>query len=70
MAKYRVPLSGYASTVVAVETDETDPKKIVELAEEGAWVSLCHQCADHVEVGDEWVAVEVDGKPEVYEVED
>jgi hypothetical protein len=70
MAKYRVPLSGYAGTTVDVETDETDPEKIARLAEEDAYVSLCHQCASQADIGDEWTAVEHDGKPEIYRLED
>ena len=67
MARYAVPLQTYASTVVYVETDETDPNKIASLAEEQVEVgSLCHQCASDVDLGDVWEVVEYDGKPEVY----
>lgn len=70
MAKYRVPLSGYASMTVDVETDETDPEKIVELAMEEAYFGLCHQCASHGEVGDEWEPSKHEGEYEIYELED
>lgn len=70
MAKYRVPFNGYASTTVDVETDETDPAKIVDLAQEDTYVSLCHQCASSVDVGDEWEPVTHEGKLEVYKLED
>jgi len=52
---WRVPLTTWANTTVDVETDETDPAVIARLAEEQAYVSLCHQCAD-VDLGDEWTA--------------
>jgi hypothetical protein len=70
MAKYRVPLTGYASTTVDVETDKTNPQKIVELAIEEAHFGLCHHCASHGEVGDEWEPVTYDGKYEIYRLED
>lgn len=71
MTKYSVPLAGFASIAVTVETDETDPEVIVELAREEAGVSLCHQCAGHtnnsLDIGDDWEPVRnKDGKPEVY----
>lgn len=69
MARYRVPFTGYASTTVDVETTETDPDKIVRLAEEQVYFTLCHQCAGHGEVGDEWTPVEYDGAYEVYELD-
>lgn len=72
MPKYTVPLTSWANISVTVETDETDPEKIVELALEEAGVSLCHQCAGHtnnsLDVGDEWhPSRDKDGTPEVYE---
>ncbi|MFE9391694.1 hypothetical protein [Streptomyces sp. NPDC006784] len=70
MPKYTVPLTGYANIAVTVETDETDPEAIAELAQEQVYVSLCHQCGGHtnssLEVGDEWEAVRREhGTPEV-----
>lgn len=74
MPKYSVPMTSWASITVEVETDETDPQKIAELAQEEASISLCHQCADSrnnsLDIGDEWEPVLVDGKPEVYQLED
>lgn len=68
MARYAVPMQTYASTVVYVETDSTDPEEIVELAEDQLDVgSLCHQCSSEVEVGDVWEPVKFNGKFEVYE---
>lgn len=63
MAVYRVPLTTWANTTVDVETDSTDADEIARVAEESAYVSLCHQCATHLDVGDEWNAVETDGDP-------
>lgn len=72
MAKYSVPLNSYANISVDVETDETDPEKIAELAQEKTRVSVCHQCAgssnNSLEIGDEWSPTLQDGKPEVYKV--
>ncbi|MEU5742096.1 hypothetical protein ABZ784_29395 [Streptomyces tendae] len=60
MAKYNVPLTGWANITVTVETDETDPEKIVELAQDEAGASLCHHCASQtnnsLDLGDEWTA--------------
>ncbi|AWN05254.1 hypothetical protein SEA_IBANTIK_30 [Streptomyces phage Ibantik] len=67
MARYAVPMQTYASIVVYVETDSTDPEEIVELAEYQLDVgSLCHQCASAVEVGDIWEPIKFDGKFEFY----
>lgn len=63
IVRYRVPLTTWANTTVDVETDSTDADEISRLAEENAYVSLCHQCADKVDVGDEWNAVETNGDP-------
>lgn len=68
--KYVVPLSGFANIAVDVETDETDPEKIAELAIENASPSLCHQCSDgrndSLSLGDDWSPVRSgDGAPEV-----
>lgn len=75
MAKYNVPLTGWANITVTVETDETDPEKIAKLALEEAGVSLCHHCASEsnnsLDVGDEWQPNRFEGdKPEVYKVAD
>lgn len=72
MPKYNVPLTSHASITVEVETDENDPRKIAELAQESEWggASLCHQCAgsgnNGLDLGDEWEPYLVDGVPEVY----
>ncbi|WP_330479876.1 hypothetical protein OG301_39385 (plasmid) [Streptomyces platensis] len=72
MPKYNVPLTSWANISVTVETDETDPEKIAELAQEQAGVSLCHQCAGKhgLDIGDEWSLVRDGEVPEVYKVED
>lgn len=72
MATYHVPLTTWADATVTVETDETDPEKIVDLAMEQVSVSLCHHCSgnDGLTLGDTWEPVQNDGKPEVYKVED
>lgn len=74
MPTYSVPLTGYANIAVKVETEETDPEKIVELAQENVRASLCHQCRgsesnDSLELGDDWSPVVFDGKPEVYQLD-
>lgn len=72
MARYSVPLTGWANISVDVETDETDPDKIARLAEEQASPSLCHQCAgggnNWLEIGDEWAPGST--PPEVYKESD
>lgn len=71
MAKYTVPLTSWANIAVTVETDETDPEKIAELAMEQASPYLCHQCSgdrnDSLEIGDDWepVRAEADGLPNI-----
>ena len=74
MPKYTVPLTTWANIAVEVETDETDPKKIAQLAQEQAGVSLCCHCAGNhgLEIGDEWDAVHDNktGSPEVYQTSD
>lgn len=77
MATYIVPLTSYANIAVTVETDETDPEKIAELAIEIAAPSLCHQCAgqrnDSLEIGDDWNVVrglDGNGPPEVTKEKD
>lgn len=74
MTKYTVPLTGYANISVTVETDETDPEKIVELAQAEGGASLCHQCGgrtnNSLDLGDEWEPDrDKDGVPEIYEAE-
>jgi hypothetical protein len=69
MPKYTVPLTSWANIAVTVETDETDPEKIAELAIEQASPYLCHQCSgernDSLEIGDDWEPVRhgADGPP-------
>jgi hypothetical protein len=76
MAKYTVPLTGWANIAVTVETDETDPEEIAELAQMEAGASLCHHCSDSrndsLEIGDEWEPVISDetGKPEITKEDD
>ena len=75
MAKYVVPLNGWAGGTVTVETDETDPERIVELAFEKGIPGPCAQCGGwgqdwSLEVGDEWEpSRKEDGSPAIYEVE-
>lgn len=66
MARYSVPLTSYANTAVYVDTDETDPELIAEMAQEQANTGLCNQCASKVDLGDDWTPVLWNGKPEVY----
>jgi hypothetical protein len=72
MATYNVPLTGWANITVTVETDETDPEKIVELAQYEAGVSLCHHCAsstnNSLDIGDEWTPSRdvKTGAPDIY----
>lgn len=72
MATYMVPLTTWANATATVETDETDPEKIAELAMEQHAVSLCHQCAgrDGLEIGDIWDPIMDGGKPEVHKISD
>jgi hypothetical protein len=72
MAVYKVPLTTWANATVEVETNETDPEKIVELALDNMQASLCHQCSgrDSLEIGDVWDAVLDGDKPEIYKVSD
>lgn len=73
LKKYSVPMTGYANITVDVETDETDPVKIAELAQEAIRAHLCHECAgernDSLELVGEWdPVIGEDGKPEVCEI--
>jgi hypothetical protein len=57
--KYKIPLNGYASVTISIETDETDPERIYEEAMAGGIPGICAQCsgwgASHsLEIGDEW----------------
>jgi hypothetical protein len=77
MPKYRVPLTTYASASILVETDETDPEKILEEALGEGVPGICAQCSgwgrNHsLEVGDEWEPVQdvETGEPEIYEESD
>ncbi|MGN6128502.1 MAG: hypothetical protein ACTHON_18240 [Humibacter sp.] len=75
MPKYRVPMTTWANATVDVETDETDPEKIFELATEGA-PSICAQCSGwgrkhSLEIGDDWEpATDEEGGASVYELKD
>lgn len=59
MAKYTVHFGTYASQPVTVEVD-IDPdmdrdearQKIEDAAYEQVHISLCHQCANHFDLGD------------------
>lgn len=55
--KYTVLLQSAAGTWVDVEADT--PQEAAQRGEEDAHVSICHQCAGQVDVGDEWEVVEV-----------
>lgn len=77
MAKYRVPLNGYASATVTVETDETDPEVIAQLALMEGVPSPCAQCGGwgrdwSLEIGDEWEPSRrtEDSPPEIYKESD
>lgn len=73
MAKYTVPLTSWANATVTVETDETDPEKIVELAYDDT-PGICAQCGGwgrtfSLEIGDEWETVprsDDDPTPTIY----
>lgn len=65
--KYLVSMSTGASGVVEVEADS--PDEAVDKACEEMYVSICHQCAREVTVGDEWepeAAYEVESNKEVW----
>jgi hypothetical protein len=67
MARITVPLMTWANIAVTIDTDETDPEKIAELASENVKAYLCTQCADSgndsLELGDDWQPVRTDGGP-------
>jgi hypothetical protein len=71
MAKYTVLLVSHANATVTVETDETDPERILEAAWENT-PSICAQCGGwgrkfSLELGDEWEPVEDEnGNPTIY----
>ena len=73
MAKYTVLLVTWANATVTVETDETDPERIAELAYENA-PDICAQCGGwgrdfSLEIGDEWDTVPRSGddpSPTIY----
>ncbi|OEV11332.1 hypothetical protein [Streptomyces nanshensis] len=72
--RYVVPLTTAANIAVTVETDETDPEKIAELAieqAEQAMPELCRQCSDTVELGDDYRPVRMndDSVPTVTKLE-
>lgn len=72
MAKYTIPLSGYASATLTIETDETDPENILEEALSAGVPGICAQCSGwgrpySIDLGDEWEPVlRSDGSPEIY----
>lgn len=77
MTKYTVPLTGYANATVTVETDETDPETILELAYEKGAPDVCAQCGGwgrdfSLEIGDEWEPIRNDktGEIEMYKEDD
>lgn len=77
MAKYSVPFTTWASTVIEVEVpdDMTDPEQIADLALEQmakeSGPALCHQCAigrrgnGGLEIGDEWEPTRDGDKPDI-----
>ncbi|MFJ6636608.1 hypothetical protein ACIQMR_35370 [Streptomyces sp. NPDC091376] len=73
MAKYTIPLNGYASATLTIETDETDPELILEEALNQGVPGICAQCSGwgrpfSIELGDEWEETrKPDGTPEIYE---
>ena len=69
--KYRISFVTSASGSITVETDETDPERIVEEAYAEGIPGICAQCSgwgrDHeLEVGDEWDVDEDDKGPVIY----
>lgn len=50
MKKWAVMIEVYASTLVVVEAETEEAAR--DAAYETAHVSVCHQCSDHLEVGD------------------
>lgn len=79
MARYSVPFTTWASTIVDIEVpdDVTDPTEIVELAERKLYdigtPDLCHQCSGggrggtgNLSIGDDDWAVPIhNGAPEI-----
>lgn len=69
MTVYQVSFETWAGGHIQVETDETDPERIVEAAYEEGIPGLCAGCSgwgrDHsLELGDEWEVVKrEDGTP-------
>lgn len=63
MARYRIPMTTHADASIEIETDETDPEKIIEAAYEQAdFPTLCAQCSgwgrdESLELGDVWEPV-------------
>lgn len=78
MARYRVPLEGWASATLEVETDSTDPEEIFEEALMEGVPGICASCAGRgrpfsLEIGDDWEPVSAskdDPTPVVYKLED
>lgn len=48
--KWAVLIEVYATTRVEVEADNAEDAE--KKAYESAHVSICHQCADHIEIGE------------------
>lgn len=71
MTKYNVPMTGMANILVEIETEETDPRKIAELAEENVRAKARSRCAsesnDSLDLVGEWSPVTdfATGLPEV-----
>ncbi|MFF5973668.1 hypothetical protein ACFY7C_19285 [Streptomyces sp. NPDC012769] len=61
--KYQVSFETSAGGHITVETDETDPERILEAAYEEGIPSVCAQCSGwgrdySLEIGDEWDPIE------------
>lgn len=79
MAKYRIPITTWASGTIEFETEETDPEAIYEAAMNSSATelpSVCAQCGGwgrsfSLEVGDEWEPVtDREGVVEVTKIQD
>lgn len=72
MTKYRVPFNTWAGGSITVDTDETDPEKILEEAYTEGIPSVCAQCSGwgrdfSLEIGDEWEENrDKEGRPVIY----
>lgn len=75
MPKYRVTFTGSASATVDVETDETDPEVIAELAYQEDFPTVCAQCSGwgrsySLEIPDEWEVFTEKNVPVITKVEE